>query len=157
MLERHFSKKEEEMGTIRRAHAVWEGTLASGSGKASAASRAFRELPISWDARSENPDNQTSPEEMLAAAHASCFAMALSAELAKMRLNPERLMVDAAVAFEKLEAGWRVTTSTISVRGKVPGADAARFAKAAEAAKDGCPISLALRGNVKISLEAVLE
>ncbi|HBN08458.1 MAG TPA: osmotically inducible protein OsmC [Cyanobacteria bacterium UBA8530] len=145
------------MGTIRRAHVVWEGTLASGSGKVGAASQAFKELPVSWTARSENPDNQTSPEEMLAAAHATCFAMALSAELAKMHLEPEKLEVDAEVAFEKLEEGWRVTTSHLSVRGKVPGADADRFVKAAEAAKEGCPISLALRGNVKIALEAALE
>jgi osmotically inducible protein OsmC len=146
------------MGAIRRAEAVWEGDLASGSGTVSAvSSHVFSGLPVSWAARTEAPDGKTSPEELVAAAHASCFCMALSAALARAGTPPSRLEVSAEVTFDKRDAGWAVTSSALTVRGRVPGMDAAAFTAAAEGAKDGCPISVALKGNVALSVEASLE
>jgi osmotically inducible protein OsmC len=99
----------------------------------------------------------TSPEELLAAAHASCFSMAISNELAKAGTPPTRVSVSVAVAGDKLESGWTVLSSAITVRAVVPGATEASFREAAEKAKDGCPISKALKGNVELSVEATLE
>lgn len=145
------------MAATRRADVTWEGDLLSGSGVVSAGtSRSFTALPVSWASRTESAQGRTSPEELLAAAHASCFAMALSFGLAGAGKPPKKLEVSAAVTFDKVEAGWRVTSSAITVRGNVPGLDAAAFRKAAEEAKDGCPISQALKGNVKLSVEALL-
>lgn len=145
------------MATVRRAQAIWEGDLASGSGAVSAVtSRRFSDLPISWAARTEQADGRTSPEELLAAAHASCFAMALSAGLGRAGTPPRKLEVSAQVSFEKQEAGWRVVASALAVRGWVPGSDAERFRQAAEAAKENCPISQALKGNVALTVEATL-
>ncbi len=145
------------MAAVRKADVVWEGDLASGSGRATAGSSGtFRDLPVSWAARTEAPGGKTSPEELLAAAHASCFAMALSARLGRAGTAPKKLEVSAAVTFDKLEAGWKVTKSEITVRGQVPGADADAFRKAAEATKDECPISQALKGNVQLSVNATL-
>jgi lipoyl-dependent peroxiredoxin len=145
------------MPAIRRADVTWHGDLASGAGSVSASSsEAFRDLPVSWAARTEHPD-KTSPEELVAAAHASCFAMAFSAGLAKAGTPPERLAVNAAVTFDKLEGGWSVISSALTVRGVVPGMSNEDFVAAAEAAKDGCPISRALVGNVKLSVDAALE
>jgi lipoyl-dependent peroxiredoxin len=145
------------MAATRRADVTWEGDLLSGSGVVSAGtSRSFTALPVSWASRTESAQGRTSPEELLAAAHASCFAMALSFGLAGAGKPPKKLEVSAAVTFDKVEAGWRVTSSAITVRGNVPGLDAAAFRKAAEEAKDGCPISQALKGNVKLSVEASL-
>jgi osmotically inducible protein OsmC len=146
------------MATVRHADVTWEGDLASGSGVASAStSQAFSELPVSWASRTESPGGRTSPEELLAAAHASCFAMALSAGLVGGGTPPQKLEVSADVTFDKVEAGWRVVSSALKVRGRVPGVDAEGFRKAAEAAKDGCPISQALKGNVQLSVEAMLQ
>ena len=146
------------MAAVRRAEVTWEGDLARGSGRVTASSsQAFSDLPVSWASRTESPNGRTSPEELVAAAHASCFAMALSFGLGNAGTPPERLQVTAAVTFDKVEAGWRVTSSALSVRGRVPGLDAEGFRKAAEAAKDGCPISQALTGNVDLSVEASLE
>jgi osmotically inducible protein OsmC len=146
------------MAAIRRAEATWSGALANGSGAVSAmSSGTFSELPVSWAARTEAPDGKTSPEELLAAAHAACFSMALSGALARAGTPPDRLDVSAEVTFDKLEAGWRVVSSALTVRGKVPGMSAADFIAAAEATKDGCPISVALTGNVALSVEATLE
>lgn len=146
------------MAATRRADVIWEGELQSGSGRVSAAtSKSFRDLGVSWSARTEGADGRTSPEELLAAAHASCFAMQLSANLARGGTPPKRLEVSAAVTFDKVDGSWRVTTSQLEVRGSVPGSDDARFRAAVEAAKDGCPISQALKGNVQVSVEAVLQ
>ena len=146
------------MAAIRRAQAVWQGDLAKGSGQVSArSSGAFDNLAVSWAARTEEPNGKTSPEELVAAAHASCFSMALSAALGRAGKPPERLDVTASVTFEKQDAGWRVMSSDLEVRGKVPGIDADAFRQAAEGAKDGCPISQALKGNVKLSVNATLE
>jgi len=132
--------------------------LQSGSGVVSAKSSGqFTELPVSWAARTEQPGGKTSPEELLAAAHASCFAMALSAGLGRAGTPPQRLQVSAEVTFDRADGGWRVASSALTVRGQVQGATADSFRQAAEAAKDGCPISQALKSNVQLSVEATLE
>ncbi|HEX6868600.1 MAG TPA: OsmC family peroxiredoxin [Candidatus Limnocylindrales bacterium] len=144
------------MAAIRRAEVSWKGDLATGSGTVSAVSSgAFHDLPVSWAARTESPD-KTSPEELVAAAHASCYAMAFSAGLARAGTPPTSLEVSAEVTFDKLEAGWKVTGSHLTVRGVVPGISEADFVTAAEAARDGCPISGALKGNVELSVDAAL-
>jgi osmotically inducible protein OsmC len=146
------------MAAIRRAEATWSGDLATGSGTVSAmSSTVFTDVPVSWSARTETPGGKTSPEELLAAAHAACFSMALSAALGRAGTPPERLDVSADVTFDKLDAGWRVVSSALTVRGRVPGCDPAAFKAAAEGARDGCPISVALTGNVQLSVEATLE
>lgn len=146
------------MAAIRRAEATWSGPLATGTGTVSArSSNAFSDLAVSWPARTEAPDGKTSPEELVAAAHAACFAMALSGNLVRRGTPPDRLDVAAEVTFDKLEAGWRVVSSALTVRGTVPGISAADFATAAEETKVGCPISQALAGNVALSVEATLE
>jgi osmotically inducible protein OsmC len=144
------------MTAIRRAEVAWSGDLTTGSGTVSAiSSGAFSDLPVSWAARTETPD-KTSPEELVAAAHASCFAMAFSGALGRAGTPPDRLDVSAEVTFDKLEAGWRVVSSHLTVRGVVPGISEADFVTAAEGAKDGCPISQALKGNVALSVDAAL-
>lgn len=146
------------MPAIRRAEATWSGDLMSGSGTVSAVSSgAFADLPVSWAARTEESNGRTSPEELVAAAHAACFSMALSNGLAKAGHAPERLDVSAEVTFDKVDAGWKVASSALTVRGRVPGMSADEFRAAAEAAKDGCPISGALKGNVALSVQATLE
>jgi lipoyl-dependent peroxiredoxin len=146
------------MSVSSSAVAVWDGDLMSGSGTVSSeSSQNFSDLPISWSSRTEAHAGRTSPEELLAASHASCFSMAFSNGLAKAGTPPERLEVRAEVTFDKLEAGWTVTHSHLTVRGWVPGADEMSFKAAAEAAKDGCPISRALKGNVELSVDATLE
>jgi lipoyl-dependent peroxiredoxin len=145
------------METTRSATAVWEGDLLNGSGRVSGATGLFTDLPVSWVSRTEEPGGRTSPEELLAAAHAACFSMAFSNGLAKAGFPPERIEVTAAVTFTKDDAGWSVTDSKITVRGRAPGIDEAGFRAAAEGAKDGCPISRALKGNVELSVEATLE
>lgn len=146
------------MTEVRRADATWEGDLLSGTGVVSAStSGAFTELPVSWAARTEASGGKTSPEELVAAAHAACFSMAFSSNLAKAGHRAERLDVSAEVTFDKLEGGWTVTKSALTVRGVVPGIDQAGFTAAAEGARDGCPISRALKGNVELSVEAILE
>lgn len=146
------------MGTTRSATAEWQGDLFEGSGTVSSGTtQHFTDLPVSWASRTEAPEGRTSPEELLAAAHAACFSMALANGLAKAGHAPERLQVTAEVTFDKQEAGWRVTHSALSVRGRVPGMDDDGFRAAAEAARDGCPISQALKGNVELSVEPTLE
>ena len=144
------------MPAVRRAEVTWNGDLATGSGTVSAVSSgAFSDLPVSWAARTEHPD-KTSPEELVAAAHASCYAMAFSAGLGRAGTPPQSLEVSAEVTFDKLEAGWKVTSSHITVRGVVPGISSEDFGAAAEAARDGCPISVALKGNVELTVDATL-
>ncbi|HEX8033170.1 MAG TPA: OsmC family peroxiredoxin [Ktedonobacterales bacterium] len=146
------------MAATRRSTVTWEGDLAHGSGRVSAAtSGLYTDLPVSWASRIGNPEGRTSPEELLASAHASCFAMALSNTLAQGNTPPQRLQVESAVTFDLTNAGPRVASSALTVRGTVPGIDAAGFQRAAETAKDNCPISKALQGNVQLSVEATLE
>lgn len=146
------------MAQIRRAEANWSGDLLSGGGAVSAkTSGVFDNQAITWRARTEASEGKTSPEELLAAAHAACYSMALSNELAKAGFPAERIEVSVEVSADKTDAGWTVIGSAISVRAKVPGADAAVFAEKAEAAKGGCPISRAISGSVAITLDATLE
>ncbi len=141
-----------------RADATWEGTLVEGSGHVSSGSSpSFKDLPVSWASRTEAHSGKTSPEELLAASHASCYCMALSGGLARGGTPAQRLNVSATVTFDKVGEGWGVTKSALTVRGTVAGIDAAKFKEAAEAARDGCPISKALKGNVELSVEATLE
>jgi lipoyl-dependent peroxiredoxin len=146
------------MEATRSAITHWQGDLMSGSGEVSSAtSEHLRNLPVSWASRTEDAQGRTSPEELLAAAHSACFSMALSNGLAKAGLTAERLEVRADVTFEKRENGWAVARSHLSVKGRVPGADDDAFQGAAEVARDGCPISQALKGNVELSVDATLE
>jgi osmotically inducible protein OsmC len=146
------------MAAVRRAEATWTGSLAEGSGMINyVTSGSLTRLPVTWASRTEAADGRTSPEELVAAAHASCYAMAFSAGLGRNGTPPTSLTVGATVTFDKVEAGWKVISSALTVRGAVPGIDAATFAQLAEAAKDGCPISGALKGNVALSVEATLE
>ena len=143
--------------TVRRAEATWEGDLASGGGVVSAVtSGVFTDLPVTWASRAEEPEGRTSPEELVAAAHAACYCMALSNGLGKADTPPTRLEVSASVTFEVTDAGACVASSELVVIGNVPGITASAFEEAAEAAKDGCPISKALAGNVDLSVEATL-
>ncbi len=145
------------MAATRSAHAVWSGDLLSGNGVVSATtSGTFSDMSVSWKARTEEPGGSTSPEELVAAAHASCFSMALSAGLGRAGTPPTKLEVDATVTFEQIEGGWKVASSALRVVGTVPGIDADAFKAAAEGAKDGCPISGALKGNVELSVDATL-
>jgi osmotically inducible protein OsmC len=146
------------MAEIRRGEATWSGDLTSGSGTVRAATTGvFADLPVTWAARTESHGGKTSPEELLAAAHAACFSMAFSNGLAKAGTPPERLDVSADVTFAKLDSGWGVKSSALTVRGRVPGISEEDFRAAAEVARDGCPISQALKGNVELSVEASLE
>jgi osmotically inducible protein OsmC len=146
------------MATTRRADATWQGDLLSGTGTVTAtSSAAFGPLPVTWASRTETADGRTSPEELLAAAHASCFQMSFSGRLARNGTPAEKLTVSATVTFDKTDAGWKVAASALTVRGRVPGINAATFAELAAGAKDGCPISGALKGNVELSVEATLE
>ena len=146
------------METTRQAEATWSGELRTGSGVVTASSSgAFRELPVTWASRTEEAKGRTSPEELIAAAHASCFSMALSGGLGRRGTPPERLEVSATVTFDQVEGGWRVVSSALTVRGQVPGVSEGDFREAAEAAKDGCPISRALKGNVQLSVDAALS
>jgi len=145
------------MAAIRRADATWNGNLLEGSGVVSASSSAaFHELPVTWAARTEQSDGRTSPEELIAAAHAACYSMAFSGDLNRNGTPPEQLDVSATVTFDKLDK-WTVVSSALTVRGRVPGIDEARFREIAEGAKDNCPVSRALKGNVELSVEATLE
>jgi lipoyl-dependent peroxiredoxin len=145
------------MAAARRAEASWSGDLTSGSGVVSAVSSGvFSDLPVSWAARTESSDGKTSPEELVAAAHAACYSMAFSNMLAKAGTPPARLDVSAEVTFAQVEGGWKVESSELTVRGDVPGISAQDFARIADAAKDGCPISVALKGNVELSVDATL-
>lgn len=146
------------MAATRTATVTWTGTLAEGSGTVTAATtELFVDLPVSWASRTEAPEGRTSPEELLAAAHASCFAMALSGALARAGTPPDHVHVSATVTFDKVGDAWTVTRSELDVVGTVPGIDDAAFDAAAENAKDNCPISRALKGNVEMTVSSTLE
>ncbi|WP_273887135.1 OsmC family peroxiredoxin [Rubrobacter naiadicus] len=139
----------------RRAEVRWRGSLTGGSGSLNlASSRVMGETPVTWASRTESPDGKTSPEELIAAAHASCYAMALSNVLAESGHEPEELEVSAEVTFDVGQV--RITRSALEVRGRVPGLDEAGFREAAQKAEGGCPVSNALRNNVEITLDASL-
>jgi osmotically inducible protein OsmC len=138
----------------RKASAEWRGDLKTGKGLVSTDSGALAGKPYSFTTRFEN-EKGTNPEELIAAAHAGCFTMALSGELGKAGLVPEELKTTATVLLDKLDAGWTITESHLEVVGKIPGGSPDAFRAAAEAAKVGCPISRLL--NAKITLDAKLE
>ena len=138
---------------IRKASAVWEGDLKSGKGSVSTESGVLKETQYSFSTRFENGVG-TNPEELIAAAHAGCFLMALSAELGKAGLTPQRIATNATLTMDKTEAGWTVTAIHLDTQVTMPGADRAKFEAAANSAKAGCPISRLL--NTKITLDAKL-
>lgn len=140
-----------------RASATWEGDLMTGKGRTTAGSGLFRDGALSWKARTEGAAASTTPEELLAASHASCFCMALSHALAQSGHAPTRLEASCVVTFGPKEGGFEVKSSALEVHGTVPGIDPAAFQKAAEGAKDGCPISAAMKGNVALSVKATLD
>jgi lipoyl-dependent peroxiredoxin len=145
------------MAVTRYADVNWQGDLINGSGTINyVSSGAFSRLPVSWASRTDDHNGRTSPEELIAAAHASCFSMAFSNGLAKNGTPATSLDVRATISFDKGDAGWKIARSDITVRGTVPGIDAATFAELAEAAKDGCPVSGALKGNVELAVDAQL-
>ena|SRR5712675_3555899 len=142
----------------RRAEVEWEGSLVHGSGKiVEVGSGALGQLPITWASRTERSDGKTSPEELIAAAHAACYAMAFSHALAEAGTPATRLTVNAVCTFEQVENGFKISTMDLDVKGNVPGLDEAGFEKAARQAEQGCPVSNALRNNVEIRLNAHLE
>jgi lipoyl-dependent peroxiredoxin len=141
-----------------RAEVVWQGDLMSGSGTVTPGSQSFSTLPVSWATRTERQSNKTSPEELIASAHASCFAMAFSNTLAKAGHPPKQLNISAVCTFDfGGEGGSKITTMELTVRGQVPGIDQAEFQRLAQEGEKGCPVSNALRNNVQISVEAQLE
>jgi osmotically inducible protein OsmC len=142
------------MATDRKAEVVWQGDLQNGSGTIeSVTSGALGPLDVSWASRAEDPNGKTSPEELIAAAWAACFSMALSAGLAKAGHPPERLETSATVTFQP---GEGITKGALTVKATVPGIDAPAFDQAAEAAKQNCPVSKALAGIPEVSLDASL-
>ncbi len=142
------------MATDRHAAVTWSGDLLHGIGKIThVTSEAFGPLDVSWPSRSEEPNGRTSPEELIAAAHASCYCMALSHGLAEAGTPPQELSASATVTFVP---GTGITRSALTVVGRVTGLDEAGFVAAAQAAKDGCPVSQALAGNVELSIDARL-
>ena len=141
--------------TISRASAVWEGKLKDGKGSFKAASGAFK-ADYSFRTRFEGAPGST-PEELMAAALAACLSMALSLGLEQGGTPATRIETEAACTIDKVGDGFKITTMDLKVRGKVPGIDQAKFQKAAEAAKNGCPVSGALKGNVQMKLDAKLE
>ena len=138
----------------RKASAVWKGGLKDGKGTLTAPGGVLNSTPYSFTTRFENAAG-TNPEELIAAAHAGCFSMALSAQLGGANLTPESISTSVTLSLDKLDSGWTITASHIDVVGKVPGADAATFQKYAEAAEKGCPVSKVL--NAKITMTAKLE
>ena len=137
----------------RKASAVWKGGLKDGKGAVSSASGVLSNTPYSFATRFEGTPG-TNPEELIAAAHAGCFSMALSAQLGTANLTPESINTSATLTMEKLEAGWTITAVHLDVIAKVPGASAEAFNKAAQDAKAGCPVSKVL--NAKITMHATL-
>ncbi|MGB2712340.1 MAG: OsmC family peroxiredoxin [Conexibacter sp.] len=142
----------------RQAQASWGGDLTGGAGSVSGiSSGALGELPVTWASRTEAPGGKTSPEELIAAAHASCFSMALSHELAQAGNAPERVDVTATVTLDRVDGAPTVTRSALEVRGRVPGIDGAAFETAAQSAGKNCPISRLLGGSAEITVAATLE
>jgi osmotically inducible protein OsmC len=143
------------MATERTAEVTWRGSLFEGGGTIDrVGSGAFGPLDVTWASRAEDSDGRTSPEELIAAAHAACFSMALSNGLAQAESPPERLHTSATVTFVP---GSGITKIVLRVRGSVPGMDEATFVEKAEAAKEGCPVSKALTGVPEITVDAALE
>lgn len=141
------------MAAERRAEAVWQGNLFEGHGTVTLGTGIISNQPVTWAARTEQPDGKTSPEELIAGAHATCYAMALSNTLAQHGHPPEQLDVTAVCTFDPP----KITTMVLTVRGRVPGLDDATFKQIAQEGEQNCPVSNALRNNVDIRVTAELE
>jgi osmotically inducible protein OsmC len=145
------------MAVERTATAEWQGDLMSGSGKVSTQSGVVNGATVKWSSRAEQADENTSPEELIAAAHATCVSMALAHGLAQAGTPPQRLDTEATATFDKVGDGFRMTTMKLRIRGQVEGVDEEGFRRAAEDAKENCPVSQALSGNVDVSVDAALS
>lgn len=141
----------------RKATTTWEGDLFNGKGSFTLDSSGVGgTFDVSWPARTEDSGGKTSPEELLAAAHSSCFSMAFSNQLAQRGHTAEEIQTSATLRIEKTDAGMTITQSALVVRAKVPGMEQAAFDEAAQAAKEGCPVSKLFKGNTEITLDAQL-
>ncbi|MGH2920910.1 MAG: OsmC family peroxiredoxin [Gaiellaceae bacterium] len=143
------------MATEKTARATWEGTLAEGSGRFSLGSGTVTDQTVTWQDRAEGGEG-TSPEELIAAAHASCVLMALAGGLVRAGTPPTKLESEARATFDKVDEGFAITKMELSIRGEVEGVDDEGFRQAAEGAKENCPVSQALKGNVEVTLDASL-
>jgi osmotically inducible protein OsmC len=141
----------------RRAEVGWQGTLEEGRGSFTVGSWMVGEVPVTWSSRTSPEEESTSPEELMAAAHASCYAMALSLVLGERGTPPESIDVQAACALDAVSEGFRITTMDLEVRGRVPNLDAEGFRRAAEYAHQICPVSNALKDNVEVRVNTTLE
>ena len=143
---------------VREAEVAWEGTVSRGAGVVTATSSGAFELPVTIASRVGDPEGKTSPEELLAGAHATCFVSSLGSELARAGTPPERLTVHCTITMDEVEAiGHRIVSSGIAARGSVPDCDQAGFAQAAEAADAGCPFSALLKASATVTIDATLE
>jgi osmotically inducible protein OsmC len=143
---------------VREADVVWDGTIARGAGVVEAASSGAFQLPVTIASRVGDPEGKTSPEELLAAAHATCYVTSLGGELARARTPPERLHVHCTITMDEVEGiGHRIVASAIVASGVVPGCDAAAFAQAAETADQGCSLSALIRASATVTIDANLE
>jgi osmotically inducible protein OsmC len=143
------------VATEKTARATWEGTLAEGAGRFSLGSGAVTDQAVTWKDRAEGGEG-TSPEELLAAAHASCVLMALAGGLARAGTPPQKLESEAKTTFDQVGEGFRITKVALRIRGEVEGIDDDAFREAAEGAKENCPVSQALSQNVEVTLDAAL-
>jgi osmotically inducible protein OsmC len=139
---------------VRKASAVWKGSLKEGKGTISSDSGVLSNTPYSFSTRFENAKG-TNPEELIAAAHAGCFTMALSAQLGSAGITPESLETTASLTLDKLDAGWTITKIHLDVAARIPGVDKAAFDKAAENAKAGCPVSRLLKAEITMTARLV--
>ncbi|MDQ3380608.1 MAG: OsmC family peroxiredoxin [Actinomycetota bacterium] len=143
---------------VREADIVWEGTISRGAGVVEATSSGAFELPVTIASRIGDPEGKTSPEELLAAAHATCFVTSLGSELARARTPPERLDVRCTITMDEVQGiGHRIVASEIVASGVVPGCDGAAFAQAAETADQGCSFSALIRASATVTIDASLE
>jgi osmotically inducible protein OsmC len=141
----------------RHADVKWEGSLAKGAGNLSTGSEALNQLGVTWASRTESPDGKTSPEELIAAAHASCFAMALALVLGEASTPPKTLAINCACTLDEVDGAPRITMSQITVRAEVPAIDEPDFNAAVEKAAALCPVSNALSGNVSVEVSGQLD
>ena len=144
------------MGLERTANAQWKGDLTGGSGTVSTESGVVEEATVKWSSRAEQADQNTSPEELIAAAHASCISMALAHGLAEAGNEPRQLDTEATATFDQVDGGFKMTTMQITIRGQVDGIEENAFREAAEDAAENCPVSQAIKGNVEMTLDASL-
>jgi lipoyl-dependent peroxiredoxin len=140
----------------RRAEVVWNGAL-KGNGTLTVSSGVLKEVPVTYSARTESPEGKTSPEELIAAAHATCYAMAFSNTLGQAGTPPERLDIKATCTLDRVEGKLTITTMELDVTGRVPGIDQSKFEAAAKDAGQNCPVSRALKANVDIRVSAHLQ